>query len=137
VLVFRPTLDPEPVEIAVFAVAIWGAYVIRQLFQWLIGMITFWTTRVAALFEIYIVAELMLSGRLVPMSLMPPWVQTVSAWTPFKWTFGFPIEALVGDLGTRTLLLGLATQVLWVAIGAGLLAVAWRAAVKRYSAVGN
>jgi ABC-2 type transport system permease protein len=137
VLVFRPTLHPEPLEIAVFAVAIWGAYVIRQLFQWLIGMVTFYTTRVAALFEIYMVAELMLSGRLVPMSLMPPWVRDVAAFAPFKWTFGFPIDALVGDLGTRALLLGLATQMLWIAIGAGLLAVAWRAAVKRYSAVGN
>ena len=29
VLPFRPTLHPEAVEIAVFAVAVWGAYVIR------------------------------------------------------------------------------------------------------------
>jgi ABC-2 type transport system permease protein len=137
VLLFRPTLHPEAVEIAVFAVAIWGAYLIRSLFQWLIGLVTFFTTRVAALFEIYVVAELMLSGRLVPMSLMPPWVQTVSNYLPFKWTFGFPIEVLVGQLGTRTLLLGLATQLLWIGIGAGLLALVWRAAVRRYSAVGN
>jgi ABC-2 type transport system permease protein len=137
VLLFRPTLHPEPVEIAVFAVAIWGAYLIRSLFQWLIGMVTFYTTRVAALFEIYIVAELMLSGRLVPMSLMPSWVRYVANYMPFKWTFGFPIEALVGQLGTRTLLLGLATQLLWIAIGSGLLALAWRSAVRRYSAVGN
>lgn len=137
VLLFRPTLDPEAVEIAVFAVAVWGAYVIRSLFQWLIGLITFFTTRVAALFEIYVVAELMLSGRLVPMSLMPSWVQTVSNFAPFRWTFGFPIEALVGQLGTRALLLGLATQLLWIGIGVGLLALVWRAAVRRYSAVGN
>ena len=101
------------------------------------AMVTFYTTRVAALFEIYMVAELMLSGRLVPMSLMPSWVQAVAAWAPFKWTFSFPIETLVGDLGTRALLLGLATQLLWIGIGAGLLALAWRAAVRRYSAVGN
>jgi len=137
VLLFRPTLHPEAVEIAVFAVAIWGAYLIRSLFQWLIGLVTFFTTRVAALFEIYVVAELMLSGRLVPMSLMPPWVQTLSDFMPFQWTFGFPIEALVGQLGTRALLLGLATQLLWIGIGAGLLALVWRAAVRRYAAVGN
>jgi ABC-2 type transport system permease protein len=137
VLLFRPTLSPEPLEIGVFVAAIWGAYLIRSLFQWLIGLVTFFTTRVAALFEIYVVAELMLSGRLVPMSLMPQWVQDVANWMPFKWTFGFPIEALVGDLGTRALLLGLATQLLWIGIGAGLLAVVWRAAVRRYTAVGN
>jgi ABC-2 type transport system permease protein len=64
-------------------------------------------------------------------------VRTVSDFTPFQWTFGFPIEALVGQLGTRTLLLGLATQLLWIGIGAGLLALVWRAAVRHYSAVGN
>jgi ABC-2 type transport system permease protein len=137
VLLFRPTLHPEPLEVAVFAVAIWGAYLIRSLFLWLLGMITFFTTRVAALFEIYMVAELMLSGRLLPMSLMPSWVQTVADYAPFKWTFGFPIEALVGQLGTRTLLAGLGMQLLWTVVGAGLLALAWRAAVRRYSAVGN
>jgi ABC-2 type transport system permease protein len=137
VLLFRPTLHPQAIEVAVFAVAIWGAYAVRSLVQWLIGLITFFTTRVAALFEIYVVAELMLSGRLVPMSLMPHWVQRVSAFLPFKWTFGFPIEALVGQLGTRALLLGLATQLLWVLLAAGALALVWRSAVRRYSAVGN
>jgi ABC-2 type transport system permease protein len=137
VLLFRPTLHPEPVEVAAFVVAIWGAYLVRSLFQWLIGLITFFTTRVAAVFEIYAVAELMLSGRLVPMSLMPHWVQTTSKYLPFRSTFGFPIEALVGQLGTRGLLLGLATQLMWIGVGCALLALVWRAAVRRYSAVGN
>jgi ABC-2 type transport system permease protein len=137
VLLFRPALHPGAVQIAVFAVAIWGAYLVRSLFMWLIGLITFFTTRVAAIFEIYAAAELMLSGRLVPMSLMPSWVQTVSNYLPFRSTFGFPIEALVGQLGTRGLLVGLATQLLWTGIGTGLLALTWRAAVRRYSAVGN
>jgi ABC-2 type transport system permease protein len=137
VVLFRPTLHPEPLEIAVFSVAIWGAFVLRSLLQWLLGLITFFTTRVAALFELYVVAELMLSGRLVPMSLMPSWVQTVAAFAPFKWTFGFPIEALVGQLGTRALLLGLGAQLLWIGGAAGLLALVWRAAVRRYTAVGN
>lgn len=136
-LLFRPTLHPEPIEMVVFSLAVVGAYLVRSLFQWLIGLVTFFTTRVAALFEIYAVAELMLSGRLVPMSLMPPWVRTVSAFLPFRWTFGFPIEALVGQLGTRALLLGLATQLLWIGVAVGLLRLVWRAAVRRYAAVGN
>lgn len=137
VLLFRPTLHPNAAQVAAFAVAIWGAYLVRSLFQWLIGLVTFFTTRVAAIFEVYAAAELMLSGRLVPMSLMPPWVRTLSGFLPFRSTFGFPIEALVGNLGTRALLVGLGTQLMWAVVGAGLLALTWRAAVRRYSAVGN
>ena len=100
-LLFRPTLHPEAVEIAVFAVAIWGAYLIRSLFQWLIGMVTFCTTRVAALFDIYFVAELMLSGRLVPMSLMPSLGAT---WRTTRRSSGRSASRSrrsVGQLGTR------------------------------------
>ena len=58
----------------VFFFAIWGAYLIRTMFMSTLGMITFWTTRVSAIFEIFIAAELLLSGRLVPMEVMPDWV---------------------------------------------------------------
>ena len=107
------------------------------MFLWMLGMITFWTTRVSAIFELYFAAELLLSGRLVPLSLMPDWVQDVAAFLPFQWTFGFPIEALVADYSDRELLPGLGMQALWIAVLAGLALFLWRVGVRRYSAVGN
>jgi ABC-2 type transport system permease protein len=136
-LVFQPTLNPTVLEIVVFFCAIWGAYLIRSMFSWIIGMITFWTTRVSAIFELYFAAELLLSGRLVPMSLLPPWAQRLADFLPFKWSFGFPIEALVGQLTTQQLLWGLAAQAGWVAVGALILHLVWRAGVRRFTAVGN
>jgi len=136
-LLFRPSTDIRPLELAVFFVAIWGAYLIRTMFMWVLGLLTFWTTRVSAIFEAWFTAELLLSGRLVPMSLMPDWVRTLAAFTPFPSSFGFPIESLVGDLSTGELLRGLAVQAGWIAVGAGVVALTWRFAVRRYSAVGN
>jgi ABC-2 type transport system permease protein len=134
-LVFRPELHPGPLNIAVFAVALLGAYLIRSLNQSSLGLITFWTTRVGPIFELYIAVELLLSGRLVPMALMPEWVQSLANVLPFQWTFGFPIEALVGNLTPRELLGGLLMQLFWIAVGAVLVRVVWRFAVRRYSAV--
>ena len=68
---------------------------------------------------------------------MPHWAQTLAAWLPFKWTFYFPIEALVGDMSTASLLGGLGMQLLWTAIGGAIVAVMWRLSVRHYSAVGN
>lgn len=136
-LVFHPTIDPRPIEVVVFVVAIWGAYVIRSMNAFWLGMVTFWTTRVAAIFQVWFLAELLLSGRLLPLPLMPHWVQTLAAWTPFKWTFYFPIEALVGNMSNTSLLEGLGMQLLWTVIGAAVVATAWRFAVRQYSAVGN
>jgi len=136
-LAFHPTLSPNLLEIGVFFLAIWGAYLIRSMLLWLLGMISFWTTRVAALFGLYFAAELLLSGRLVPLSLMPLWVQQLAWFLPFRWTFGFPIESLIGTLSTADLLIGLAMQVVWIILGTLLVSLVWRVGIRRYSAVGG
>lgn len=135
--VFKPTLNPTWLEAGVFFVAIWGAYLIRTMSLSLLGMITFWTTRVSAIFEVYFAAELILSGRLVPMSLMPLWVQQVAGYLPFQWTFGYPIEALIGQLSTQQLFSGLGMQLAWILAGLLAVRIVWRLGIRRYSAVGN
>jgi ABC-2 type transport system permease protein len=100
-------------------------------------MITFWTTRVGAIYELYFALELILSGRLVPMTLMPAWVQQLTLFLPFQWTFFFPINALVGQLSPVELLSGLGIQALWIVIGIGLVNLVWHYGIRRFSAVGN
>jgi ABC-2 type transport system permease protein len=136
-LLFRPTFDVSPLEAVVFFLAIWGAYLIRSLLLWVLGMVTFWTTRVGALYQLYFTAELLLSGRLLPLVLLPAWAASVAAASPFPSTFGYPIDVLAGDLSTRELLTGLAVQWLWIGIGAALVAVVWRFGIRRFSSVGN
>ena len=136
-LLFRPTFEVSVLEGVVFFAAIWGAYLIRSMLLEALGMVSFWTTRVSALYQLFFTAELLLSGRLLPLSLLPDWAQTVAAWSPFPSTFGFPIEALVGDLSTRELWTGVGVQLVWVVVGAVLAGLVFRSGVRRYSAVGN
>jgi ABC-2 type transport system permease protein len=136
-LIFDPTFSVTPLEVGVFLIAIWGAYLIRTMMLWLLGMVTIWTTRGSAIFETYLMAELLLSGRLVPMTLMPEWAQTLASFLPFQWAFYFPIQTLVGDLSTAQLIGGLGMQALWIGIGSFLVWVCFRASVKHYTAVGN
>jgi ABC-2 type transport system permease protein len=136
-LVFDPTLDPRLLEVAVFAVAIWGAYLIRTMLQESLGMLCFWTTRGAAIFDLYMTTELLLSGRLVPLPLMPDWVESIARFLPFQYAFFFPIESLVGDLSNAELFRGLLAQLIWILIGLAIFRLAWRHAIKRYSAVGG
>jgi ABC-2 type transport system permease protein len=136
-LVFHPTLSPSPGQVVAFFLAIWGAYLLRTMFQESLGMLCFWTTRGAAIFDLWMTLELLLSGRLVPLPLMPGWVQDVSRFLPFQWAFYFPIQSLIGDLSATELLRGLGAQVLWILIGLGIFRFAWKHAVKRYSAVGG
>ena len=136
-LIFDPKLSVTALEVGVFFVAIWGAYLIRTMLLWLLGMVTFWTTRGSAIFETYIMAELLLSGRLVPLPLMPDWAESLAGYLPFQWAFYFPIQTLVGDLSAGELVGGLGMQVLWIAVGSFLVWICFRASVSRYTAVGN
>jgi ABC-2 type transport system permease protein len=132
-LIFKPTFDVTPLEIVVFFFAIWGAYLIRSM----LGMVSFWTTRAGAIFETYVMAELLLSGRLVPLPLMPEWAQNLADWLPFKWSFYFPIEVLVGHMSAASLIGGLGMQLLWITIGSVAVWICWRASARHYTAVGN
>ena len=137
VLIFDPALDPGLEDVLTFLPALWGAFLLRSLNLWTLGLVSFWTTRTAPLFELYILLELLLSGRLVPLQVMPDWAENIAAVLPFKWTFGFPIEALVSDLPVAELVGGLAIQTGWILGMWGLMSIVWRRAVRRYSAVGN
>jgi len=68
---------------------------------------------------------------------MPSWAEDVANVLPFKWSFYFPIQTLVGDLSNEELLQGLGIQLLWIVALTGLFLVVWRFAIRRYSAVGN
>ena len=137
VLAFRPTLSPGLEDLAVFSVAVWGAFLLRSLNLWTLGLLSFWTTRTGPIFELYVLLELLLSGRLVPLRVMPGWAEAAASVFPFKWTFGFPIEALVGSLSHGQLLRGLAMQIAWIVAMWGVMSVVWRRAVRAYTAVGN
>ncbi len=134
---FDPSLSPNAAQIATFAIAIWGAYLIRTMMQESLGMLCFWTTRGAAIFDLFMAVELLLSGRLVPLPLMPDWVQELSRFLPFQWAFYFPIESLVGDLSNEELVRGLGAQLFWILVGLGIFRVAWRYAIRRYAGVGG
>ncbi len=136
-LIFKPVLNPTWLQVLVFFAAIWGAYLIRTMMLSLLGMICFWTTRVGAIYELFFALELVLSGRLVPMTFMPGWVQTVTNYLPFQWTFFFPIDALVGQAPASELLTGLGVQLLWIVAGLGFVNLVWHFAIRRFASVGN
>ena len=136
IIAFKPELHPTWWQIAGFVVAIFTGFVMRFIWLWLLGLITFWITRISAVFDLYFAIELLLSGRVVPIDLLPQWAQNVAGWLPYQWSFGFPIELVLGRLTVQETLAGLGMQLLWAMIGWILLMILWRQGVKQYSAVG-
>jgi ABC-2 type transport system permease protein len=83
-----------------------------------------------------VVAEIFLTGRLAPLSLLPGWVLIVASALPFRWMISFPVEVLLGKLTLEEVVLGFAVQGIMLTVLALMLAAIWPAAVERYTAVG-
>lgn len=136
-LIFHPSLSPTVWQCVVFFLALWGAYLIRSMFLWALGLISLWTTRVSAIFQAYFMAELLLSGRLVPLTLMPKWARSLAGVLPFQSTFGFPITALTGPITDTQLWHGLLTQLWWIVVGGLIVKLMWRRGIRRFASVGG
>ena len=137
-LVFDPTLDIRPAEVAVFAVAIWGAYLIRTFNQSALGMrLLLDDARRRRSSSSTSSSSFCSPAGSSRCTLMPDWVQTIAWFLPFRWTFYFPIETLVGDLSNQELLAGLGMQLFWTLVGIASSRSPGGFAIRRYSAVGN
>ena len=73
-----------------------------------------------------------------PVGVYPGWLRySVTFLIPVGFAVTVPAEAVTSRLDWPTLLLGLGAQLLWAGIGFVLFSFAWRAAIKRFSAVGG
>jgi ABC-2 type transport system permease protein len=134
------TLDrPEggaPPILAIFASLV-GAWLINFFTMALIGSLAFFLESSTSIFELWMVAFMLLSGYLVPLGLFPPTLRAITHALPFRYTIAFPVELANGTLPPGSIARELATQWAFVA-GLGLAAIlAFRAGVKRFSAFGG
>jgi ABC-2 type transport system permease protein len=102
------------------------------------GLLAFWTTRVTALMELQFGISLFLSGRIAPLSFLPPAVVSVANVLWFPYILAFPVEVLTGTVHTWAAYRhGLAGQATWLAVWWALYAIVWHRGLKRYGAVGG
>jgi ABC-2 type transport system permease protein len=110
---------------------------LRFCLDWTLALCAFWTTRITAINRIYYSLMLFLGGRAAPRSLLPGAVQSVAGVLPFYYGLGFPTEILLGRLTQAQIYRGLCMQCAFL-LGAILaLSLIWRAALRRFSAVGS
>jgi ABC-2 type transport system permease protein len=137
VYAFEPRIDPPSWAVAAFVPALLLAFVLRFTNEWTVSLAAFWLTRMQAVVYGYLLLVSYLGGEIAPLALLPEWVQALAWLSPFRWMLAFPAELLLGRLTPRDAAIGLGMQLLWAAISLLLLRLCWRAAARRYTAVGG
>jgi len=136
-LIFDADLSAtSAVSVLAFVPALLLAMVLRFVVEWCVALSAFWLTKVSAMNMVFFSLFTFLGGQFAPLTVLPAWMQTVAAWTPFPWTLAFPVEVLLGRRTGLELAVGYAAQLVWVAVAVLVLRFLWARAVRRYSAVG-
>lgn len=138
VVLFVPgvSLVITPLNIALFVVALIGAWFLRFMYQFTLGLLTFWVSRALVVTEVFWMLLLLFGGGVAPLELLPEPLQTIAYYLPFRFMMAFPIQIMMGQLSFEQVLTGLATTAAWVA---GLFVVyrwLWRRGVRQFSAFG-
>ena len=120
-----------------FLPALLLAMVLRFVVEWCVALSAFWLTKVSAMNAVFFSLFTFLGGQFAPLSVLPGWMQTVAAWTPFPWTLAFPVEVVLGRRTGGDLVWGYAVQLIWIVVAVVLLRLLWARATRRYSAVGT
>ena len=95
-------------------------------FSWrfLASSIGFWTTDAVGWMRLASLGILLLTGFMIPIAFMPPWLQTLCYLTPFPGFLNTPVEIYLGRVHGLAALLLIGWQLFWlvILIGAGRLA---------------
>lgn len=133
---FQPAWQPVPWSLLAFVPGVIMAFLIQFFLGWALAMAAFWTTRVNAINRMYFLGKLFFSGQIAPLTLLPPFLQTLASFLPFPWMIYFPVQLLLGTLSPQEAGQGLLVQLVWVVVGLTAVKLVWQAGVKRYAAFG-
>ena len=127
----------DAARFAWFMIATVLAYLILSHIKFLLGISAFWIAEVQGLLEIWNIVTSVFSGRLLPLSLLPDWLQTIGQALPFGLLYDFPIQILLGNATPEILWSGFARQIVWLLAFVVAVRLAWQRGLLAYEAYGG
>ena len=113
-----------------FIVSVGLGYLIKFLVSFMAALLCFWTMEGQGIIWGQIAVVNLLSGSLIPLNLLPAWLQTILLALPFQGILFTPVSIYLGRVQGAGLLWALATQIFWVIILWLLAQLLWRPATR-------
>lgn len=101
-----------------------------------LAMIALFVQEAFAIFELYYLPMLFLSGQIFPIALFPDWARDLAVIFPFYYTIGAPTEILIQVTQGPDIARVLLMQGLWIVLSFGLFKLLWRQGTRHYTGVG-
>ena len=112
-LIFGIALPHRPIAYAVFPASLMFAVVVSFACRWLVSLVAFWLTQIRGVLTIYILSTNLLSGLIIPLQIMPRWLDILAHCTPFPSMLQTPVNVWTGVGGTAASLRDVGLQIVW------------------------
>lgn len=130
------TLVFTPLNILCFVIALIGAWFMRYLTQFSLGLFGFWFSQALVLTDVFWMLFLLLGGGIAPIELLPEPLRAIAYALPFRLMMAFPIEIMMGRTATSELLVGFGMMAIWIALLFGAYRFLWARGIRQFSAFG-
>ncbi|MFD0588476.1 ABC transporter permease [Paenibacillus sp. GCM10027627] len=113
---YRMSLPPSFASFGLFLIALVLGLLVIVSISMLIYISVFWTMSPIGSILMISVAGEFLAGMIIPLPLMPPWLQNIAYALPFRWTTDFPFRVYSGHIPVHEAVWGIGIQLLWLAV---------------------
>jgi ABC-2 type transport system permease protein len=113
---YRLMLPPSVETLVLFALSLLFGLLVVVAITMLIHISVFWTmSPTGSMLMIGVVGQFF-AGMIIPVPLMPKWMQTITDFLPFRWTMDFPFRVYSGHIPQQDALWGIAVQLAWLVL---------------------
>jgi ABC-2 type transport system permease protein len=116
-LLFRINLPLSPEAAIGFVVSILGAFFLVSSVDFLIGLMAFWTMDIWGVIwglgYVKIAVLDILAGTIIPLNLLPDWLQAIAAILPFRSMAYTPLAIYVGEIEGYAIWMNILNQFAW------------------------
>ncbi|MDF2958512.1 MAG: putative transporter permease protein [Paenibacillus sp.] len=113
---YRMSLPPSPAVLLLFLVSLLLGLLVIVAISMLIYISVFWTMSPTGSTLMIAVAGEFFAGMVIPVPLMPLWLQKIAYVLPFRWTTDFPFRVYSGHIPQTEALWGILVQLVWLAV---------------------
>lgn len=113
---YRLSLPPSLTTFMLFLVTLFLGLLLVVSISMLIYISVFWTMSPTGSILMIAVAGEFFAGLIIPVPLMPEWLQQIANVLPFRYTADFPFRVYSGQIPCNEALWGILIQLLWFAV---------------------
>lgn len=104
----------SPVAAILFVMSLLAALLLASSLILLANVSLFWTISGEGIFHLVPVLVWFFCGIVIPLPLLPPWMQTFISLLPFRGLLDTPLRLYIGDLNGPDAMLAIVAQGVWI-----------------------